>query len=169
MDASTSTDLVVQQPSSVELWPEPLNTPGVIPHHLTRATAVSSPLLEVIQRTLYRLRPTGTGDLEKVLALLALYQAIRPVYNTLKDFFLWACTVQVTIPENDPVAKEILAWVGEEIVQKSHTRSAILITGGWEASVEDFRHALRNPGAAPKRDDDQEVVYLPPLGTRLFW
>jgi chaperone BCS1 len=112
---TASTDLVVSQAhaparparASNELWAEPLDTPGVIPHHLTRSAAASSPLLEILQRILYRLRPTGTGDLERALALLALYQAIRPAYGFLRDMLLWACTVQITVQESDPAAKEV--------------------------------------------------------------
>ncbi|KAF2833576.1 hypothetical protein CC86DRAFT_415436 [Ophiobolus disseminans] len=151
-----------------ELWPEPLDTPGVIPHHLTRAAAESSPILEVLQRVVYRLRPNGTGDLEKALALLALYQAIRPAYEHLKGLFLQACTVQVAIPESDPVAKEILAWISAEVVLKSRTRSAMLVTGGLETNI-NYNHPLRYPDSESKKDNDQEVVCLPPVGTRLFW
>jgi chaperone BCS1 len=111
---TTSTDLVVSQAhapappqASNKLWAEPLDTPGVIPHHLTRSVAASSPLLEILQRILYRLRPSGTGDLERALALLALYQAIRPAYGFLMDMLLWTCTVQITVQESDPAAKEV--------------------------------------------------------------
>ena len=86
--------------------------------------------MEVIQRLLYRLKPSGVGDLEKILALVGLYQAAQPVYKHLKGLFIWAFTVQVTIPETDPVAREVLAWMGAEVILNSHTRSAMLVTGG---------------------------------------
>ena len=101
---------------------------------------------------------------------MGLYQAIRPVYNHLKDLFLWAFTVQVTIPESDPVAKEVLAWIGAEIVQKTRTRSVMLVTGGLESSNINYHNPLRFPGVGPNKEHDtEEVVCLPPLGNRLFW
>jgi chaperone BCS1 len=172
----STTDLVTihskttAQTSTKELWPEPLDTPGVIPHHLTRSAAASSPLLEILQRLLYRLRPSGTGELEKALALLGLYQAIRPIYDHIKNLVLWACTVEITIPESDPVAKEILAWMGTEVVKKRHTHSAMLVTGGMETNPHSHAHIRRFPGP-PQLDEQesQDVVYVPTLGTRLFW
>jgi chaperone BCS1 len=158
--------------TSIELWPEPLDTPGLIPHHLKRSATASFPILEVLQRLLQRLRPQGqTGDFEKVLAIIGLYQAVRPVYNYLKDFFFWACTVQVTVPENDPVAREILAWMGAEVIRNSHTRSAMLVTGGPENMSHGFPHGMRFPPVPGHGNDrvEEEVSCLPPLGTRLFW
>ncbi|KAH8695712.1 P-loop containing nucleoside triphosphate hydrolase protein [Phaeosphaeriaceae sp. PMI808] len=155
-----------------QLWPEPIDTPGIIPHHLKRSIIVSSPVFEVLQRILYRLHPSTTGDLEKVLAFVGLYQAIRPAYNLLKDFFLWACTVQITVPESDPVAREILAWMGTEVIHKSRTRSAMLVSGGTEllhpGSAPRHMRYLLPPGPTPERVNEG-VVCLPPLGTRLFW
>jgi len=156
--------------SPTELWPEPLDTPGVIPRHLTRSAAASSPLLEILQRLLYRLRPAGTSDLEKALALLGLYQACKPIYGHIKDLILWACTVEVTIPESDPVAKEVLAWMGAEVVKKRHTHSAMLVTRGLETNANSHAHmrGFRGPPELEK-NERQDVVYVPPLGTRLFW
>ncbi|KAJ4364989.1 hypothetical protein N0V83_008605 [Neocucurbitaria cava] len=136
---------------------------------MKRSATASFPILEVIQRLLYRLKPSG-GDLEKILALIGLYQAVRPVYGHLKDFCIWACTVQVTIPENDPVAKEVLAWMGSKVILNSRTRNAMLVTGGMQDPNDDFhrRMIMRGPGAIEKRVDD-EVLCLPPIGTRLFW
>lgn len=169
---TASTDLVVAQDASSaeeKVWPEPLDTPGYIPRHMKRSATASFPILEVIQRLLYRLKPSG-GDLEKILALIGLYQAVRPVYGHLKDFCIWACTVQVTIPENDPVAKEVLAWMGSKVILNSRTRNAMLVTGGLQDPNDDFhrRMIMRGPAAMEKRVDD-EVLCLPPIGTRLFW
>jgi chaperone BCS1 len=150
LPSPSSTDLVVPCSPEVapsrssrldQLWPEPLDTPGYIPRHLKRTATTQFPILEVIQRILYRLKPYG-GDLEKLLALIGLYQALRPAYRHLRDFFLWAFTVQVTIPENDPVAKEVLAWMGSEVLSKSYTRSAMLVTGGLQDANDEFHRRM---------------------------
>jgi chaperone BCS1 len=103
---SPSTDLVVSNSASpaqdkLEVWPESLNTPGVLPRHLKREASSQYPLLEILQRLLYRLRPDTHNDLDKVLAAIALYSAVVPVYKHLKNFALWAFTVEITIPEHD--------------------------------------------------------------------
>lgn len=168
-----TTTLSIQKPENdTLLWPESLATPGIIPRHLKRSATAAFPVLEVLQRLLYRLRPHGTsgGDLEKALALIGLYQAVRPVYTHFKELFLWAFTVQITIPESDPVSKEILGWMGSEIVSKSRTRSAMLLTGSIDNMNGPFPHQLRFPGTGPGNGPaDDEVLCLPPLGTRIFW
>ncbi|CAI9630527.1 unnamed protein product [Alternaria burnsii] len=166
-----STDLTFSPGKTSQLWPEPLDTPGLIPRHLKRSATGQFPILEVIQRLLYRLKPSGVGDLERILALVGLYQAAQPVYKHLKGLFIWAFTVQVTIPETDPVAREVLAWMGAEVILNSHTRSAMLVTGGFQDPNDDFHRRMmvaRNPGAAADKVDE-EVLCLPPIGTRLFW
>jgi chaperone BCS1 len=164
-------DLMVAPGKTSQLWPEPLDTPGFIPRHLKRSATGQFPILEVIQRLLYRLKPSGVGDLERILALIGLYQAVSPIYKHMKDFFIWAFTVQVTIPETDAVAREVLAWMGAEVILNSHTRSAMLVTGGMQDPNDEFHRrmmAARNPGAAADKSDE-EVLCLPPIGTRLFW
>lgn len=138
------------QGDSIQLWSEPLDTPGYIPRHLKRAATSQYPILEVLQRLLYRVQPSSSssssGDLEKLLALIGLYQAVRPVYHQLKHLCIWALTVQVTIPETDPVAKEVLAWMGSEVILTSRTRSAMLVTGGMQDANDDFhRRMVRFP------------------------
>lgn len=103
-----STDLVVAAPvqlanDNLQTWPEPVDTPGILPRHLIRQASSRVPLLEIIHRLLYRLRPDTHSDLDKILAVVALYSAAIPVYNYLKDFAIWAFTVQITIPEHDPL------------------------------------------------------------------
>ncbi|KAH7357601.1 P-loop containing nucleoside triphosphate hydrolase protein [Pyrenochaeta sp. MPI-SDFR-AT-0127] len=170
-----SKDLAVPQTAVADerqLWPEPLDTPGYIPRHMKRSATASFPILEVVQRILYRLRSSANGgDLEKILALIGLYQAVRPVYYHLKEFCVWAFTVQVTIPESDPVAKEVLAWMGSNVILNSRTRSAMLVTGGLQDPNDDFHRRMmlsRGPIMGSQRVDD-EVLCLPPIGTRLFW
>lgn len=164
-------DATTLPPSHTQLWPEPLDTPGIIPQHLKRSATADFPVLEVLQRLLYRLRPFGGtgGDLEKALALIGLYQAIRPVYRHLRDFFLWAFTVQISVPESEPLAKEILSWMGSEVVNKSRTRSAMLVAGGSEHASVYINH-IRLPGQTAHGDQgNAEILCLPPVGTRLFW
>ena len=65
-----------------QLWPEPLDTPGLVPYHMKRSATAAYPYLEVIQRLLYRFRlGPGVGEVEKVLALIGLYQTLKPLYK----------------------------------------------------------------------------------------
>lgn len=97
----TPTAIEATTPSKeLTLYNEPLDTPGVIPKHLKRAATTEFPLFEILQRLLLRLQPGNAGgDLEKVLAIIALYRAAEPAYRHLKTFVTWAFTSQVTIPE----------------------------------------------------------------------
>jgi chaperone BCS1 len=157
--------------TSTELWAEPLDTPGIVPRHLVRSATASFPFLEVLQRLLHRLRfDSTTVEIEKVLALVGLYRVIKPAYNYVKDFFFWACTVQVTIPEHDPVAREVLSWMATEVIRKGNTRSAMLITGGASNFMPGIPPPMRFAGGAPVQHRvDEEVACLPPVGTRIFW
>jgi chaperone BCS1 len=156
-----STDLMVSPPTTKpgELWPEPLDTPGYIPNHIKRSATSQFPILEIVQRLLYRLKPGG-GDLEKVLAVIGLYQAIHPAYKYLKQFCIWAFTVQVTIPETDMVAREVLAWMGSEVILNSRTRSAMLVTGGLQDENDAFhRHMVRKSNLMPSRSWRHALTY----------
>ncbi|KAH7094351.1 P-loop containing nucleoside triphosphate hydrolase protein [Paraphoma chrysanthemicola] len=173
---STSTDLIVPEavvlePATDQLWPESLDTPGLIPRHLKRNATRSFPILEVLQRILHRLRPTGTaGDLEKLLALIGLYQAVGPVYKHLKDFFIWAFTSQITILEHDAVARDVLAWMSTEVIQNGRTRSAMLSSGSLDtANTSFYLPSHLTGGRAAVEPNDEKVLCLPPLGTRIFW
>ncbi|KAL6707989.1 hypothetical protein ACN47E_003663 [Coniothyrium glycines] len=154
---------------TIPLWTEPLDTPGYVPQHLKRSATVQYPILEVVQRLLYRLKSSG-ADLEKLLALIGLYQAVRPVYHHLKDFIIWAFTSQITIPEADPVAKEVLGWMGAKVFADSRSRDVMLVTGGMQDANDDFHRRMMIPrGGAGRERIDDEVLCLPPIGTKLFW
>ncbi|KAH4220562.1 hypothetical protein HBH70_071420 [Parastagonospora nodorum] len=158
--------------TSPGIWPEPLDTPGIVPRHLKRSATTSFPILEVIQRILSRLRPQGTSsDIEKVLAVIGLYQAVQPVYGLLRDFFFWAFTVEITVAESDPVAKEIMAWMGAQVIRTTHARSAMLVTGGLEnTNLAPFTHPMRFSHPPMGGEGvDAEVACLPSIGTRVFW
>ncbi|OAL48574.1 P-loop containing nucleoside triphosphate hydrolase protein [Pyrenochaeta sp. DS3sAY3a] len=164
-----STDLVVHPVNENQLWPESLDTPGYVPRHMKRSASAQFPVLEVVQRLLRRLTPHG-GDLEKLLALIGLYQAIRPACAYLKDFLIWAFTVQVIIPENDAVARDVLGYIGAEVILKSRSRSAMLVTGGLQDPNDDYHRMMMTRGrGSGKNRTDNEVLVLPPIGTKLFW
>ncbi|KAI8934173.1 hypothetical protein NX059_008923 [Plenodomus lindquistii] len=172
----SSTELIVPDKAApfeaTQLWSEPLSTPGIVPHSLKQSATAQFPFLEIVQRFLYRVNPNGS-NLEKLLALIGLYHAIRPVYGYIKDGLVWALTVQATIPDTDPVAKDILAWMGAKVIIGRHTRSAMLVTGGMQDANDEYHRRmtqmLRGPNAANQVPGDDEVLCLPPLGTRLFW
>jgi chaperone BCS1 len=184
---STSQDLIVPPtptsdltpssfttpPTTTTLWPEPLDTPGIIPQHLVRSASSSLPIFEVLQRILHRLRLHGTmSDVEKVLALIGLYKAVQPAYRVLKDLFFWACTVQISISENDPVAKEVLAWMGSNVMSNDsgRARSAMLVTGGLDSPMGNFTMPMQYPGYRPAQAQvEEKVACVPSVGTRLFW
>lgn len=162
---------VVSRPTSNEtrVWSEPLSTPGYIPQHLKRVATSQYPIVEILQRLLYRLQPNS--DLEKVLALVALYNAVQPVYRHIKDFFFWAFTVDLAIPERDPVAKEVMGWISSEILTKHHTRTAMLTTGALYDPIEDTQSRIYGPlnfsNAITLEDEVQNL--RPPIGKRIFW
>jgi chaperone BCS1 len=156
------------------VWPESLDTPGIIPRHVMRAVSEALPIFEVLQRALRRLGLHGTtGELEKVVALIGFYKAVKPVYNYLKSFFWWAFTSHVTISEHDPAAKEVLAWMGAEGTHNSHTRQAVLVTSsagtGNAGSTEEAYLRLLSGSDITSGRGDRKSACLPTIGTRLFW
>lgn len=162
-----------QHPPSNTLWSEPLDTPGFIPRHLKRSATTQFPILEVVQRFIHRFNPVNS-NVEKILAIIGLYQAVRPVYHHVTNLFLWAFTAQVTIPEHDPIAKDVLAWMGSNVIRDSLTRSAMLMSGSSQDPNDDFHRRLILPGPrnnfALNQYKDDEVLCLPPIGrTKLFW
>lgn len=189
MDPRTtpSTDLVVAQPlrpvvDPDQTWPEPVDTPGILPRHLIRSASSHLPFLEIIHRLLYRIRPDSHSDLDKVLAAIALYSAAVPAYRYLKDFVKWAFTVQVTIPDNDPAAKDILAWMSVEVMQNRHSRSAMIVTdnGAQQDTMTRYGHHVnmmmlqggrryKKPRRRASIDNEDEVSCSPPIGSRIFW
>jgi chaperone BCS1 len=114
----------------VELYREPVTTPGLVPRYLKRATVDAYPLIEVMQRFLAHMSP-GSGSaatIEGIVALVALYKVIAPVWRYATDLFLRSLTSRISIPEHDPVAQEILQWVAAEVVNKSRlsTRATVM-------------------------------------------
>ncbi|XPT00897.1 hypothetical protein M3J09_010045 [Ascochyta lentis] len=172
-----SAGLVVAPPVSnnLQTWPEPVDTPGILPRHLIRDASSRVPLLEILHRLLYRLRPNTHSDLDKVLAVIALYSAAVPVYRYLKDFAIWAFTVQITISEQDPAAKDVLAWMSSEVIQNRRSRSAMIVTeGSQQDEINHGRRLMIGPsGRVGSRNMqgvvDNEVSCLPPIGSRIFW
>lgn len=114
----------------LELYREPLTTPGLVPSHLKRATADANPIIEVIQRSLAHAHLGSGATIEKLVALVALYKIVSPVWRYAKDLFLRSFTSRISISEFDPVAQEIIQWVSAEVVNKSLlSTSATVMTG----------------------------------------
>jgi chaperone BCS1 len=155
------------------LYSEPLDTPGVIPKHLKRAATTQFPLFEIVQRFLLRLRPgIVVLDLEKIVAIIALYNAAEPAYRHIKAFLTWSLTCQVTVPEHDPVAREVTEWMASNVIGKSMlTRGAMIVSntspeqGG---SMQMFQHMIANQSGVDVGNSD-EPQCLPPIGKRIFW
>lgn len=193
---SPSTDLVVTTPvrpvnnDPLAIWPEPVDTPGILPRHLIRAASSRIPLLEIAHRLVYRIRPDTHTGLDRVLVAIALYSAAVPVYRYLKDFAIWAFTVQITIPEHDPyvalflliaftdftsAAKDVLAWMSAEVISKRHSRSAMIVTEGSQQDemIHPRRLMMSASGRVGSRNMqgviDNDVSCLPPVGSRIFW
>jgi chaperone BCS1 len=178
---SASTELVVTAPirDTLETWPEAVDTPGILPRHLIRQTSAGLPFLEILHRLLYRIQPDTHSNLDNVLAAIALYSAAVPVYSFLKELAFWAFTVQVTIPEHDPAAKDVLAWMSTEVVQNRRSRSAMIVTEG--SQQEDMGYAgfmarrfmIGPTGKGGHRNKkasvENQVSCSPPLGSRIFW
>ncbi|KAK7179138.1 hypothetical protein DPSP01_012211 [Paraphaeosphaeria sporulosa] len=151
----------------VELYREPLTTPGLVPTHLKRATADANPIIEVIQRFLAHAQPGSGATIEKLVGLVALYKVVSPVWRFVKDLFLRSLTSRISISEYDPVAQEIIQWVSAEVVNKGLlSTSATVMTGDMSLyMVPDVYGELRRQ---PKRQSD-DVSCIPPIGKKIFW
>ncbi|KAF2794707.1 P-loop containing nucleoside triphosphate hydrolase protein [Melanomma pulvis-pyrius CBS 109.77] len=154
--------------ASINIYRQPLDSPGLVPVHQKQAVAVGLPILEILQRLLHRLQ--SGYSLDTVLALIAIYKAGVPVYKCLTHVFVYLFTSQVTVPEYDPVAKEILAWMSSEVMSKSRTTEAMILSSGDDSSFfgkENFyRHVGQRASAAQLSDD---VQYMAPIGKKIFW
>ncbi|KAJ8114697.1 hypothetical protein OPT61_g3475 [Boeremia exigua] len=162
-------------PDPLQTWPEPVDTPGILPRHLMRRVSSQLPFLEILHRFLYRIRPGTHYDLDKAVAVIALCSAAVPVYGCVKGLAAWAFTVQITIPDNDPVAKDILAWMSANVIQKSRSRSAMIVTEGSQYDEMNFsRRLMIGPSSRVGYRNmqgvvDNEVTCSPPIGSRIFW
>lgn len=154
-----------KRPASINIYKQPLDSPGLVPVHQKQAVAVGLPILEILQRLLYRLQ--SGYNLDKVLALIALYRAGVPVYRYLKHIFVYLFTSQITVPEYDPVGKEILAWMSSEVMSKSSTTKAMVVTGGDDGGIYEQENYYRHMGQ--RGQAAQLVQYMPPIGKKVFW
>ncbi|KAL5389090.1 hypothetical protein PMIN02_007484 [Paraphaeosphaeria minitans] len=154
----------------VELYREPLTTPGLVPTHLKRATADANPIIEVIQRFLAHAQPGTGATIEKFVALVALYKVVSPVWRFVNDLCLRSFTSRISISEHDPVAQEIIQWVSAEIVSKSLlSTSATVVTGDMSLyGVPDMYSGMPQLRGQPKRHSD-DVSCIPPVGKKIFW
>lgn len=148
---------------------EPLDTPGIIPVHLKRAVTASYPLIEILQRIVYRLQPGTT--MNSVLALIALYKAGQPVYDYVKNLLARLFTSQVTVSEYDPAAREILAYIAANVMPNSNWNTkAMLASGSGVQDAQDgfMRELMLQRYGRVLRESD-EVQCMPPIGKKLFW
>ncbi|KAF2872718.1 hypothetical protein BDV95DRAFT_570467 [Massariosphaeria phaeospora] len=163
MEPQEVPDFPMERERSLAMYREPLDSPGIIPIHQKNSVIHQFPLLEIIQRLLSRFQPNS--DLDKALAIIALYKAAKPVYMYLKQFLAYALTSQITVPESDPVGREILAWMSDRVISKGMTRNAMVITGGLQDPARHINMHRQGQVTHPS----EEVQCLPPIGTKLFW
>ena len=149
---------------------EPLDSGGLVPKHQKQSVTAKLPLLEIVQRLVYHLRPGTT--LETIITLVAVYYASEPAaqwsYRQFKRLF----TSQITISEFDPVAREILSYMSANIMNKGNITNAVLVSSsssaeGNEGYMRDMLMLHRHRGHARKNTD--EVQLLPPIGKKIFW
>jgi chaperone BCS1 len=149
---------------------EPLDSPGIIPKHQKRAVTAKLPLLEIIQRLVFRIQP-GT-KLETAVALIALYYACEGAWEWSKPKLKHMFTSEVSVSELDPIAQEILSYMSANEMSKSDTTNAVLVSRnsaleGHDSYMRDMMYISRHRGHAKKEAD--EIQCLPPIGTKIFW
>ena len=166
------TSLIMSQPGAASYRnisrEEPLDSPGLIPSHMKRSVKAKYPLLEILQRLIFRLQPGTT--LNSVLALITLYQAGAPVYKYLKRALQNIFTSQITISEYDPVAREVMAYMSANVLPQSiWNTKAILASGSASQETNSYIQEMmlaRYGRAMPTTD---EMQFMPPIGTKIFW
>lgn len=99
---------------------------GIVPYHQKLAVVSRIPFLEIIQRLLSHLKP-GTS-LERLLALMALVHAGVPVFYYLKETFVYWLSSQITVAENEEIAKDLIAYLSAEVITAGNTTDAILMS-----------------------------------------
>ncbi|KAF2662184.1 P-loop containing nucleoside triphosphate hydrolase protein [Lophiostoma macrostomum CBS 122681] len=149
---------------------EPIDSPGIIPKHQKQSVTAKLPLLEIIQRAVFRIQP-GT-KLETVVALIALYYACEGAWEWSKPKLKRLFSSQVTISELDPIALEVLAYMSANVMSKADTTNAVLVSrssalAGGDSYMRDMMFLARHRGHAKKETD--EIQCLPPIGTKVFW
>ncbi|KAF2636013.1 P-loop containing nucleoside triphosphate hydrolase protein [Massarina eburnea CBS 473.64] len=159
-----------KEKKDLTLYEEPLNTPGVVPLHLKRDVNTDYPIVEIAQRLLLRLKPETflCGNLEAILAAIALYKAAAPVYSHLEHFLLWAFTSQITISEFDPIAKDVFTWMSSNVIIKNNSTCAIMSTGE-SFDTTGYRRIIRMDMVSNRSSSTEESHTVPALGQRLFW
>ncbi|KAF2441763.1 P-loop containing nucleoside triphosphate hydrolase protein [Karstenula rhodostoma CBS 690.94] len=157
----------------VELYREPLTTPGLVPSYMKRAIADAIPMIEVVQRFLARVQPGSGATIEKFVALVALYKVVWPVWSYAKIIFLRSFTSRISISEHDPVAQEIIQWVSAEVVNKGLLSTSATVMTGDMGRFGAEAYGLHPGGMSQlrgqsKRQSD-EVNCIPPVGKKFFW
>ncbi|KAF2117921.1 P-loop containing nucleoside triphosphate hydrolase protein [Lophiotrema nucula] len=155
---------------------EPLDTPGIVPQHLKRRVVQGIPLVEIFQRLLYRVRPGLPGHLDDIiLGGIALLIAGAPIYQFIKRQLLQWVTSEITIPENEPIAREVLQWMSANVVAKvisnSGATQAMVVSSNDLNAMDPYMSAMygrRGMGAMAHEKTD-ELQALPPVGSKVFW
>lgn len=119
---------MLDEMKKVTLYREPITTPGLIPLHLKQATVAEIPVIEVVQRFISHLKLGSGATVENFLALVALFKVVKPAWRYLKDLFLRFFGSRVSIPETDPVAQEIIQWMSTEVIDKTITTTATMVS-----------------------------------------
>jgi chaperone BCS1 len=166
---------------------ESLDSPGIVPAHQIRSVTAQLPLLEILQRLIHHIQPAYT--LETILALIALWKAAVPASRYVASTFKYLFTSEVQIYETDSVAREVLAYISNNVMMKGTQRSAMIVSGSRLADPSDEMSKLlrtRRMSSLLMRvlctgemmsmqrtgrlvSTSNEVHMLPPVGMKLFW
>lgn len=143
---------------------------AIVPFEQKNAIAKRIPLLLIVQRFLNRLRP-GIS-LDTVLALIAIYMAGKPVYESLEKFFYSKLTSQVKISERQQIGRDVLAYMTDTVLCTDSSYKATVVSNGAydENDILNSMMLTRYRRTTNREPQGRSVQYLPWMGqTRLFW
>jgi chaperone BCS1 len=109
---------------------------------------------------------------------LAAFTSARWAWKQIFPLMLNFCTSMVSIPSNDRLNKEILAWMSAQIVEKHGTRAlAAVSAGSGDAQAVPYhpvprtrRQIVREQHMEDDLDDRTPAIsFFPAVGTQWFW
>ena len=106
---------------------EPTRT-DLIPRHLKQLAVAQNPIIEIAHRFISQLRPNSGTELERLVALIALFGVVSPLWSRFKKLTLKLFASRISVPETDPIAQEIMQWISAEVIDKSLTTSATVVS-----------------------------------------